>query len=99
MEARERDVAELASRLRARLVERRRADAAAGRRAEEDFGESVRVLVDEHAAILPPPQREQVAERIVRDSVGLGPLEVLLADPALESQTGDFVAATLIDPV
>jgi pilus assembly protein CpaF len=84
MDARERDVAELASRLRARLVERRRADAAAGRRAEGDFGESVQALVDEHAAILPPPQREQVAERIVRDSVGLGPLEVLLADPAVE---------------
>ena len=28
-----------------------------------------------------------------------GTLEVLLADPALEAQTGDFVSATLIDPV
>jgi pilus assembly protein CpaF len=84
MEPRERDVVELAAGLRARLVERRRAEAAAGRPADEDFGESVRALVEEYAAILPPRERELVAERIVRDSVGLGPLEVLLADPAVE---------------
>jgi pilus assembly protein CpaF len=84
MGARERDIAELGSRLRERLVEQRRADAAAGRKAEEDFAEAVRRLVDEHAAILPASEREQVAERIVCDSVGLGPLEVLLADPAVE---------------
>jgi pilus assembly protein CpaF len=84
MDPRERDLAELASRLRARLVEQRRAEAAAGRKPEEDFGESVRALVARHAAILPPQERERVAERIVRDSVGLGPLEVLLADPAVE---------------
>jgi len=84
MDPRERDIAELASRLRSQLVERRRADAAAGRKAEGEFGESVRALVSEQAAILPPPEREQVVERIVRDSVGLGPLEVLLADPAVE---------------
>jgi len=84
MDRRERNVAELSTRLRERLVERRRAEAAAGRPAEGDFGDSVRALVDEQAAILPPPERAQVAERIVRDSVGLGPLEVLLADPAVE---------------
>lgn len=28
-----------------------------------------------------------------------GTLEVLLADPALEAQTGDYVSATLVDPV
>jgi pilus assembly protein CpaF len=84
MGARERNIAELASRLRARLVERRRAEAAAGRKADDDFAESVRELVAEQAAILPPGERELVAERIVRDSVGLGPLEVLLADPAVE---------------
>jgi pilus assembly protein CpaF len=84
MEVRERNVADLAARLRGKLIERRRADAAAGRRAEEDVETSVRSLVDEHAAVLPAAEREEVAERIVRDSVGLGPLEVLLADPAVE---------------
>ncbi|HXR61514.1 MAG TPA: CpaF family protein, partial [Solirubrobacterales bacterium] len=84
MEARERNVAELASRLRERLIERRRVEAAAGRGNDEDLATSVRALVDEQAAILPTAEREEVAERIVRDSVGLGPLEVLLADPAVE---------------
>ncbi len=84
MVPRERDISQLASRLRVRLVERRRAEAAAGRNSEEGLEESVRSLVDDFAAILPPAERELVAARIVRDSVGLGPLEVLLADPAVE---------------
>ncbi len=46
--------------------------------------DSVRLLVDRYAAVLPRRQRGEVVERIVRDSVGLGPLEVLLADPAVE---------------
>jgi pilus assembly protein CpaF len=83
MDRRDRNVAELAARLRTRLVERRRAEAAVGRPAG-DLEVAVRDLVDEHAAILPSPQREEVAARIVRDSIGLGPLEVLLADPAVE---------------
>jgi pilus assembly protein CpaF len=84
MNSRERHIADLASRLRSQLVERRRADAAAGKKAEEEFGASVQALVSERAAILPAREREQVAERIIRDSVGLGPLEVLLDDPAVE---------------
>lgn len=84
MSLRERDVAEVAAALRGRLVERRRAEAARGRRVDRELGDAVRELVDELAAILPVADREQVAERIVRDSVGLGPLEVLLADPAVE---------------
>ncbi len=84
MDRRERDVAAVAVALRGRLVERRRAEAAAGERSGGDLGEAVRTLVDEHAAVLPAAEREQIAARIVRDSVGLGPLEVLLADPAVE---------------
>jgi pilus assembly protein CpaF len=84
MERRERNLAELASRLRERLVERRRTDAAAGRSIDGDLASSVRALVDEQAAILPAAEREEVTERIVRDSIGLGPLEVLLTDPAVE---------------
>ena len=84
MGPRERDVAELAAALRERLVERRRAGAAAGRPAEEDVAASARAVVAELGAILPAADREEVVERIVRDSVGLGPLEALLADPAVE---------------
>ena len=84
MGARERNVAELASSLRARLVERRRAEAAAGREGGGDLRDAVRELVGEEAVLLTEPDREEIAARIVRDSVGLGPLEGLLADPAVE---------------
>jgi pilus assembly protein CpaF len=81
--ARERDIGELAVRLRARLVERRREEAAAGRPAG-DMVEAVRELVWEEAGVLTVEDRDEVVERIVRESVGLGPLEELLADPAVE---------------
>jgi pilus assembly protein CpaF len=84
MEARERDIAELAAGLRARIVERRRADAGAGGGVSEELAVTARAVVEECAAVLPPAEREEVIERIVRDSVGLGPLEVLLADPTVE---------------
>lgn len=84
MSARERHIAEVAATLRARLVERRRAEAAAGRRGPADLRQTVRELVDEEAAVLTAADRAEIAARVVRDSVGLGPLEILLADPAVE---------------
>jgi pilus assembly protein CpaF len=80
---RERNVAELAAMLRARLVERR-CDEVARSGGAGDLRQAVRELVDERAVLLGAADREEVAARIVRDSVGLGPLEVLLADPAVE---------------
>jgi pilus assembly protein CpaF len=41
-------------------------------------------LVDEAAAVLSPARREQIAELILRETVGLGPLEDLLDDPEVE---------------
>ena len=82
--ARERHIAELAGAMRARLVERRRAAAAAGEGADEGLHDAVRSLVEEEAAVLGPADREALVGRIVRDSVGLGPLEDLLADPRVE---------------
>jgi pilus assembly protein CpaF len=84
MDVRERNIAELSDRLRLRLIERRRAEAATGDRSGESIEQSVRRLVEEQAAVLPVAERDELVERIVRDSVGLGPLEVLLADPAVE---------------
>jgi pilus assembly protein CpaF len=84
VDARERNVAALASALRSRLVERRRSEAARGHAGGAELAEAVRELVDEEAVLLGPRDREEIAARIVRDSVGLGPLEVLLADPAVE---------------
>jgi len=84
MTVRERNVAEVSERLRRRLIARRRTEAAAGERSGESIERAVRRLVDEQAAVLPLAVREELAERVVRDSVGLGPIEVLLADPAVE---------------
>jgi pilus assembly protein CpaF len=84
MSARERHIAEVAATLRARLVERRRAEAAAGGRGVTDLERTVRELVDEEAAVLTAADRAEIAARVIRDSVGLGPLEILLADPAVE---------------
>jgi pilus assembly protein CpaF len=84
VDLREKDVAELSASLRGRLVERRRAEAAAGRSPGGELADAARLLVEEQAAILPPRHRDEVVERIVRDSIGLGPLEILLADPEVE---------------
>ena len=74
----------LAGELRELLVERRRSAAAAGRAANGDLPAAVRELVDEQAAVLSQPRRAQICELILRDTVGLGPLEDLLADPEVE---------------
>jgi pilus assembly protein CpaF len=75
---------ELAKELRSRLIVRRRAQAATGDRALGPLPEAVRKLVDQDAAVLEPATRARLCELILRDAVGLGPLEELLADPAVE---------------
>ena len=71
---------ELAAALRARLVERARAgEAGAG-----GFETEVRALVEREAAPLPAAEREALRERVVLLATGLGPLEPLLADPAVD---------------
>jgi len=82
--ARERHVEELAASLRARLIERRRGEAAAGRAESAPLADEVRELVEEEAALLGAEDRSAVEALIVRDTIGLGPLEELLADPAVE---------------
>jgi len=75
---------ELAAELRRRLVERRRAQAASGGGAMGPLPDAVRELVDEGAAILEEPTRNRLCELILREAVGLGPLEELLADASVE---------------
>ena len=70
---------ELASALRSRLIERAREGAARGGLEEE-----VRALVEDEAGPLPEAEREALAERVVRLASGLGPLEPVLADPAVD---------------
>jgi pilus assembly protein CpaF len=81
---RRRHLDELAAELRRRLVERRRTQAASGGAAMGPLPDAVRELVDEDAAILESDTRERLCELILREAVGLGPLEELLADAAVE---------------
>jgi pilus assembly protein CpaF len=84
VDARERHTKALSAELRRRLIDRRRAEAAAGHPSSDDLADAVRVLVDREAAVLSAPTRARIAELILRDTVGLGPLEELMADPRVE---------------
>jgi pilus assembly protein CpaF len=84
MATREHHLAELSDELRFRLIERRRVAAAGGDSAAVDLPDEVRALVEEEAALLGQVTRQELATRIIRDTVGLGPLEDLLADPSVE---------------
>jgi pilus assembly protein CpaF len=81
--AADRNAEALAADLRRRLVEHRRAEAAAGRAAGDDLESAVAEMVDDHAAVLSERRRVRIRELILRDTVGLGPLEQVLADPAV----------------
>ena len=70
---------QLASSLRERLVEHARATAD-----DAPVEEQVRELVAAEAAPLPEPERERLAERVLRLATGLGPLDPLLADAAVD---------------
>ncbi|HEX5979914.1 MAG TPA: CpaF family protein [Thermoleophilaceae bacterium] len=71
---------ELAGALRARLVERARS----GEAGDAGLETEVRALVEREAAPLPDAEREALRERVVLLATGLGPLEPLLADPAVD---------------
>jgi pilus assembly protein CpaF len=71
---------ELAQSLQLRLLERAR-DGAAGPGGVE---EQAARLVDDQAAALDAPTRAALTARIVRLATGLGPLEPLLGDPAVD---------------
>ena len=70
---------QLASSLRERLVEHARVSAD-----DAPVEEQVRELVAAEAAPLPEPERERLAQRVLRLATGLGPLDPLLSDPAVD---------------
>jgi pilus assembly protein CpaF len=80
---RRRHLDELAAELRRRLIERRRAQAASGGELGS-LPDAVSELIEDDAAILEPATRARLRELILREAVGLGPLEELLTDPAVE---------------
>src|SRR3954453_18555368 len=71
---------ELAEALRRRLIARARE----GAPADGGLAAEVRALVDTEAPALPDASRAELAARVVRLATGLGPLEPLLADPAVD---------------
>jgi len=75
---------QLAEALRRRLIERARDGAAAGAGSGGSLVDDVRELVDSEAPALPVDEREALTARVVRLATGLGPLEPLLADPAVD---------------
>ena len=70
---------QLASSLRERLVEHARETAD-----DAPVEEQVRELVAAEASPLPEPERERLAERVLRLATGLGPLDPLLADASVD---------------
>jgi pilus assembly protein CpaF len=84
MDGRQRQLEELAGSLRVKLIEARREAAAAGRKETGDLSGQVRDLIDAEAALLGAEDREALVARVLRDTIGLGPLEDLLADPTVE---------------
>ena len=73
---------ELAHALRGRLIERARAGESGGGGAGLEA--EVRELVEREAAPLPEAEREALCARVVLLATGLGPLEPLLSDPAVD---------------
>jgi pilus assembly protein CpaF len=70
---------ELAEALRARLVERARSGQSDG-----GLEDQVLALVEREAAALPEASRAELRRRVMLLATGLGPLEPLLADPAVD---------------
>ena len=66
------------------MIEERRALAVAGDGDPPPLAGRDRNLVADEAALLSAPGREAVADRVLRDTIGLGPLEELLRDPDVE---------------
>jgi len=77
-------VGNLAAELRDRLIEQRRALAVAGAERVPALPEAIAGLVADDAALLSEAARAEVADRVLRETVGLGPLEELLRDPEVE---------------
>ena len=64
-------------------MDRRRAEAASGH-ALNPLPDAVAELVEDEAAVLERATRDRLRELILREAIGLGPLEELLSDPAVE---------------
>jgi pilus assembly protein CpaF len=73
---------ELAGSLRERML--REAGESARGEGAGDVRARIRTLVERECGLLDPGERERLAEMVAERSFGLGPLEPLLADPAID---------------
>ena len=83
VDATQRQMDALAGELRRQLAERRRLQAAAGSRGG-DIATAIDELVEAEAGVLSAVRRAELTKLVLRETVGLGALEDLLADPAVE---------------
>jgi pilus assembly protein CpaF len=79
MDLRARALDELAGTLRGRLLEEAGADGAAA-----ELPARIRALVDREAGVLAAADRDELARILAEGAFGLGPLEALLRDPAVD---------------
>src|SRR6185437_14714072 len=75
---------ELAEAIRARLIDAARADSTRAAALAEGLEAEVRALVEREAGVLDAADRAALCERVLRLATGLGPLEPLLADDAVD---------------
>ena len=83
---------EFAEALRGRLIERARAGAAG-----PDVREEVYALVEREAAALGQADRAALCDRVILLATGLGPLEPLLADPAVDEVMVNGAGAVYVE--
>jgi pilus assembly protein CpaF len=89
-------IGELAEELRKRLVqESQHSSTRSGGRVE--LRERIGELVREQAALLAPEQREELLERVLSTTLGLGRLEPLMDDPAVDEIMVNGVSAVLVE--
>src|SRR3954471_7673765 len=75
---------ELAEALRDRLIEAARSDSSRAAALADGLEAEVQALVEREAGVLDAADRAALCERVLRLATGLGPLEPLLADEAVD---------------
>ncbi len=84
MSAQDHELDRFAGALRERAIADARARRLPMRGDGDAVREHIRALVEREAPALSPRTRDELIDRVVTASVGYGPLEPLLADPAID---------------
>jgi pilus assembly protein CpaF len=88
---------ELASEVRRRLAGEAGADAQAWAGDGVQLRRRVAELVEEHAAPLEQEERDGLVERVLARTLGLGPLEPLMADPSVDEVMVNGAGSVLVE--